>query len=289
MDGADAQTSRRLEFEGIGGVKLVAESWGDPANPGVLLAHGGGQTRHAWGGTAAALAARGWHALTLDQRGHGGSDWSQEGDYRGETLARALIKVAADAFAKPPVLVGASMGGMAGIGAQALSGGTAFAAIVLVDITPKMNVEGVQRIVAFMREKMEDGFANLEEAAEAVAGYLPHRPRKRDLSGLEKNLRKRPDGRLRWHWDPRFLDAPTNAYRETEAEVEAAARTVKIPTLLVRGRMSDIVTEDEIEHFLEVMPHASYVDVSDAAHMVAGDKNDAFTDAVVDFLKGLGR
>jgi pimeloyl-ACP methyl ester carboxylesterase len=59
-----------------------------------------------------------------------------------------------------------------------------------------------------------------------------------------------------------------------------------MPTMLVRGRLSDLVTQDEVDEFLKMVPHARYVDVKDAAHMIAGDKNDVFTDAVAEFLQG---
>ena len=49
------------------------------------------------------------------------------------------------------------------------------------------------------------------KAAQAVAEYLPQRPRPKSYEGLKKNLRLSPDGRWRWHWDPRFLDGPRAA------------------------------------------------------------------------------
>jgi pimeloyl-ACP methyl ester carboxylesterase len=66
----------------------------------------------------------------------------------------------------------------------------------------------------------------------------------------------------------------------------AAARALRVPTLLVRGRMSDLVTVEAAEEFLALAPHAKFADVSGAGHMVAGDRNDAFTKAVVEFLDG---
>ena len=157
--------------------------------------------------------------------------------------------------------------------------------LVLVDVTPSMNAAGVDTIKSFMADRMDEGFASLEEAADAVARYLPHRPRPKDVSGLKKNLRLRDDGRWRWHWDPGFMrrDGPDTSPLEPEA-LKNAARGLTVPTLLVRGRMSELVDEAHAQEFLELVPHAAYVDVSGAGHMVAGDKNDAFTDAVVEFL-----
>jgi pimeloyl-ACP methyl ester carboxylesterase len=63
-----------------------------------------------------------------------------------------------------------------------------------------------------------------------------------------------------------------------------AARSLKIPTLLVRGRDSDLVTVEAARQFAEIVPHSEFIDVANAGHMVAGDKNDIFTSAVLDFL-----
>lgn len=273
--------SRRLQLRGAGGIALVADAYGDPAAPSVLLLHGGGQTRHAWGATAGNLAASGLYAVTLDLRGHGESAWADDGNYDITAFA-ADIHAVASSFATRPALVGASLGGIASLICQH---DTPIAtAIVLVDVTPRMNPEGVQKIVGFMNA-FPEGFAAIDDAADAIAAYLPHRPRRRDTSGLAKNLRLGADGRWRWHWDPRFLSGPPRSSHEHYPErMDAAARSLAVPAMLVRGRMSEIVSEEGVRHFLELVPHAEYVDVEDASHMVAGDRNDLFCDAVIDFL-----
>lgn len=274
-------SGKRVEFTGFGGLALAADTWGDASAPPVLLLHGGGQTRHAWGATASNLAAAGFYAVNLDLRGHGESAWAADGNYDIETFAHDILAVAAQLPA-PPALVGASMGGLSSLVAQHLQ--PVASAVVLVDITPRMDPEGVQRIVGFMNAH-PDGFATLDDAADAIAEYLPHRPRPRDTSGLAKNLRLGEDGRWRWHWDPRFLQGPPRSAGEHYPErMNAAARSLAVPVLLVRGRMSEIVSEEGVREFLDLCPHAEYVDVEDASHMVAGDRNDLFCDAVVDFL-----
>jgi non-heme chloroperoxidase len=273
----------KLAFTGADGLRLVADAHGDPGAPPVLLLHGGGQTRHAWGGTAAALAARGWYALALDLRGHGESDRAADGDYRLEAFVADLIAVATS-LDRRPALVGASLGGLASLVAVGETEGPLAAALVLVDIAPQVQPAGVDRIVTFMTAH-PDGFASLDDAADAVASYVPHRPRPKDLGGLAKNLRQGADGRWRWHWDPRIMtgERRINATRDP-IRLERAARAVRVPMLLVRGRMSDLVAEADARAFLALVPHARYVDVSGAGHMVAGDQNDPFTAAVVDFL-----
>ena len=160
-------------------------------------------------------------------------------------------------------------------------------ALVLVDIGPVTEPAGVQRIIDFMTGKPE-GFGTLEEAADAIAAYQPHRPRPKDLSGLAKNLRLGEDGRWRWHWDPRFIsgDRPPSSSTMPNVMMEYA-RNVTVPALLVRGRMSDVISEAGVAAYREAIPHGEFVDVGGAGHMVAGDRNDAFTEAVVGFLARL--
>jgi non-heme chloroperoxidase len=278
----------RRELIGRDGLALRADAWGDPSAPPVLLLHGGGQTRHAWGGTAAALAREGWYALALDLRGHGDSGWDARGDYSVDAFVADLRAVVAQLTA-PPVLVGASLGGITALLAEAESERSISRALVLVDIAVRIEPEGAMRIISFMQARPE-GFASLDEAADAVAAYLPHRERPSDLSGLAKNLRRGDDGRWRWHWDPLFLQPGHGPRPGQEGDrMEAAARRLRVPTLLVRGRLSDLLSEQGARHFLELTPRARFVDVRGAGHMVAGDRNDRFTDAVLAFLRELGR
>lgn len=273
-----------VEFEGSHGLRLRGDAWGPESAPPVLFLAGGGQTRHAWGDTAAQVASRGWRAITLDLRGHGESDWAPDGDYSISSFMGDLSAVVAQ-LGTAPILVGASLGGVTGLLVAGECDPKAFSALVLVDITPRMEPEGVQRIVQFMRRHL-DGFASLEEAAEAVASYLPHRPKPRDFSGLEKNLRRDGSGRYRWHWDPAFVlgTKTPDASRQPE-RLLAAARRLTMPTLLVRGRMSDVVSQESVREFLQAVPHAHYVDVAEAGHMIAGDRNDVFSAAVLEFLE----
>lgn len=273
----------RLSLTGHGGLPIAADSWGDTGAPPVLLLHGGGQTRHAWRATARRLAASGFHALTADLRGHGDTAWADDGDYRLEVFGHDLIAVARRLPA-PPAVVGASLGGLAALVAEGeLAPGTT-SAVVLVDVGPRLEPEGVARIVGFMGAR-PDGFESLEDASEAVAEYLPHRPRPTDLGGLAKNLRLGADGRYRWHWDPAFLTGTQRPSASTDSErLFRAARALRVPTLLVRGRQSDTLSEAAAAEFLAAVPHARYADVAGARHMVAGDRNDVFSNAVVTFL-----
>jgi pimeloyl-ACP methyl ester carboxylesterase len=288
---AGRQAPRPVCFAGHGGLTLRGDAWGEPADHPVVLLHGGGQTRYSWSGAGRRLAEEGWHALSLDLRGHGESDWCEDGRYRAGDFVDDLLAVTR-ALPRPPVVVGASLGGMMALLAEGESQGAVTAGVVLVDLTPRIEPQGVNRIVEFMQANPE-GFETLEEAADAVAAYRRHRSRPKDLSGLRRNLRRGADGRWRWHWDPRFLAGGEVEPVDDEAverfsdpnRMLRAARTLRVPTLLVRGRQSDVVSSDGVREFLDAAPHARFVDVSGAGHMVAGDRNDAFNEAVVEFLR----
>ena len=284
------------KFIGAAGNTLVGDRYGSGARAALLL-HGGGQTRHAFAGTAGALAAAGWSAFTVDQRGHGDSEWITDAGYRVFDFAADAARLAAELtqrFGAPPVVIGASLGGMAAMIAEGEAAKQnlppRFSALVLVDVTPRFDRDGAAKIRGFMRDRVREGFASIEEAADAVAGYLPHRPRPASIEGLRKNLRLHDDGRWRWHWDPAFFDGPDPISADHELQETArieAARTLRIPALLVRGGSSELVREDHAREFLELAPHAKFVDVAGARHMVAGDRNDVFSAAILDFLADL--
>jgi pimeloyl-ACP methyl ester carboxylesterase len=277
----------RLSFAGAGGIKLATDAWGDASAPPLVLLHGGGQTRGAWGEAGPQFAALGWRVFAVDLRGHGETDWSPDGAY-GIGLFADDVRAIAASLDAPPVLVGASLGGLCSLLAAGEEPRAAVRALVLVDVAHRPHAAGVARVVEFMSARPE-GFASVEEAASAVAAYLPHRTAPQVAAGLERNLRRRGD-RWVWHWDPRMLGsfgAKNPRIASPERNI-AAARAVGEPILLVRGGSSDVITEEIAEEFVGLVDGAERVDVSGAGHMVAGDRNDRFIAAMEPFLDRLG-
>ncbi len=268
-------------WQGARGVQITGDSWGDPRHPLVVLQHGGGQTRHAWKGTGQVLGDAGYHAVAFDARGHGDSDWAEDGVYSQDAMVDDLQCVLDALGSRPCVLVGASMGGgtsLVAAGEHAVEA----TALILVDIAPRIEPAGVRNIQAFMRRNPE-GFGSLDEVADAIASYQPHRSRPSNLQGLAKNVRLGADGRFHWHWDPRFLQGIRDL-AQRQARLEACARALEVPTLLVKGGQSDVLTDEGVRQFLAMAPHSEHVDIVSAGHMVAGDRNDVFGRAVVEFL-----
>ena len=277
-----------MHFKGHGDIKIAADAWGSDNQELVILLHGGGQTRHAWGNTGKKLAKAGYHSVALDLRGHGDSQWHADGDYSIRAYKDDLVSIINE-IGKPARLVGASLGGMASL---ALAGdeinSNLCTALIMVDIGIYPDPVGSDRIVSFMLSG-EKGFDSLEDAAKSISDYLPHRKKPKDLEGLKKNLRLKDDGRYYWHWDPRFIRRkPGSQDREGYFDLQLkAAEKVIIPTLLIRGALSDVVTMEDVEYFLSVISHAKFVEIEKAAHMIAGDRNDIFAEEAIKFLKSL--
>lgn len=290
---------RPVRYRGHG-IELSADQWdGDPGRT-VLFLHGGGQTRQAWGGTCRAVARLGCRVAAFDLRGHGDSGWPEDPEYDFEHFGLDVLSIL-DQLGAPPIAVGASLGGISLLTAQRIQPDPEtqiFTGVVLVDITPRMELDGVKRIAGFMTAH-PDGFESLEDAAAAIAGYMPHREPPKDTSGLSKVLRKTDDGRWRWHWDIRFITARISDRSEIEELYEErfdhvrqdmlhGAGHIRVPTCLVRGTKSDLVSEEGVIELLEALPNGRYTDVRNATHMVAGDENDAFTEVVVEFVRDAG-
>ena len=283
---AASSSPRTVTFSGHDGITLVADEWNRGADtvghPTILMLHGGGQNRHSWKNTGQILADEGLHVVALDSRGHGDSDRSPDADYSVATLTADVMRVL-DAVGRPVMVIGASMGGLTGILVADEAGPDRVTHLVLVDVVPRFEKDGSARIRDFMMGSL-DGFDSLEQAADAIAAYLPYRTKPRNPEGLKKNLRLR-DGRWYWHWDPAFMTKPGDDPELRTEKFEHAAASLTIPVMLIRGKLSDVVSPEGVEHFLTTVPNAEFVELSNAGHTAAGDDNDAFSDVVVGFVK----
>ena len=268
-------------FKGATGLEISADVAGPIDGQPLILLHGGGQTRGSWQDTTSVLGGLGYRVYSLDARGHGESTYDPAGDYTIGAFADDLRAVIRQIGGRP-FLIGASLGGIISLVVSGEDGPDAAAGVVLVDVAVSTDPYGVKRIQDFMRANPE-GFADLEEAADAVAGFATDRPRPKSTKGLERNLRLR-NGRWFWHWDPAFLESFHISHTTSQERLEAAARALEVPVLLVHAAHSEVIGEREIEQLQMLVPHSEYVRVADASHMVVGDRNSAFNRAIVDFL-----
>lgn len=273
--------TEQFEIHAPGSVTIVADAAGPKDGPLVILLHGGGQTRNTWRETVAHLSDLGYRAISMDQRGHGDSSYAPDGNYTPDSFKSDLLAVM-DSLSGPPVLIGASLGGIVSLFTAGEIAPHRVRGLVMVDVAVQTNPYGTKRIQDFMMAN-PDGFASVDEAADAVAAFSTDRPRPRDTSGLMRNLRKRGD-RYYWHYDPEFLPVWHKAHIAARNRLEAAARALTIPTLLVHAGRSEVIGEDEVADLQRLIPQLDYVRIEQAGHMVMGDKNNTFNQAIVSFL-----
>ena len=264
---------------------ICYEHWNPNAAERVVFLHGGGQTRWAWGDTAAEIAELGYCVLSMDQRGHGESSWMGKGAYSLDHFAGDLEALVLQ-DQRPVHFVGASLGGYVALILCAERHQKCFRSLTLVDISVTIQPRGVDRILSFMKAKPE-GFESIEAVGEAVSEYLSHRNRPPSIDGLKRNLRQR-NGRWYWHWDPNWLEPWVEVgIANVQDRFEAAATQLQIPTHLIRGLDSDVVSDSDVEYFKALVPHARVSVIASARHMVAGDSNRVFGATVASFLSNL--
>ncbi|MDB5445266.1 MAG: flavin reductase-like, FMN-binding [Phenylobacterium sp.] len=267
-----------IRFSGFGNLPLVADAYGSADDPAVVLLHSAGQSRRTWRAAARALSAAGRYVLALDLRGHGDSGWSPTGRYDLDTYAQDLRAVLAQLPIRP-VVVGASLGGLIAMAALDGEGEALASGLVLVDATPWMDVQASAGMGAVLRRHGE-GFADLEAARAAAAELSPGRfP---TAEALLPHLRREPDGRYYWRWDPRVAAGVDMANLGHLAE---ATSRLSLPLLIMHGEESQIVTDEAISRFREVLPSAEFVEVEGAGHLVAADRLDAFNAALLEFME----
>lgn len=278
-----------LGLTGAGELRLAASRFASPtalqSDPALIFSHGFGQTRHAWTRSAQTLATQGYAGLAYDARGHGDSQRNAAGlPYAGEQFADDLIIIAGEQT-QAPVLIGASMGGLFGLIAESRWPGL-LRAMVLVDITPRWESAGLERILGFMTA-FPDGFESPEQASDIIAAYLPHRRNRKSPDELRALLRRNEAGRWHWHWDPRLIDELARDSEQHQDALAEAASRIRCPVLLISGGRSDLVSEKTVEEFRALVPHARHTHLPEATHMVAGDDNDTFTATVLTYLAEL--
>lgn len=271
-------------FNGFDGIKLAAEVHGDPASSAVVLLPGFGQTRAAWSRAAQSLAAAGYYAIALDLRGHGESEWAPQRHYEFCDLVQDLRAVIAQLPSRPAV-VGAGLGGLAALAAIGEHAEPIASALVLVDAAPRLTRLGVERMIALMASDAT-GFASAEDAAIAIAPYLPSGLPPKPVE-IRRHLRRADDGRFRWHIDPAYhafmMDASVR--RRALPRLNAAAAAVKIPTFLVHGKASAMIDEESVAGFRELVPHAEYAALAGVGGAIVGEPNDAFDATIGAFLE----
>lgn len=271
-----------LRLEGAG-VTLAAESHGDVDNDLVIFLHGGGQSRSAWRGAARAIAAAGYHALAVDLRGHGESEWAPDGNYHVSQHVADVVRVI-EAFGGAAVLVGASLGGHIALLVAAERPDLVRAA-ALADVTPWVD-ESLADVLRTKMRASETGFDDLTQAAASLDSLSPGRGA-RSAERLRGHLRQDVDGRYYWRWDPRVIDDAFVRHAGEGGLFEQAARRIAVPLLAMRAEFSTLVFPDQLDRLRLFVPHVETREIAGIEHMLTGDSNEAYAMAILDFLPQL--
>ncbi len=276
------------------GVTLAADRWvpssGTVGRGTVVLLHGDGQTRRAWAMTGQRLAQNGWTAIALDARGHGGSQWAPDGDYRINTMV-ADVRSVISTLSDRPVLVGSSMGGI--VAMLAVMSDPALArALALVDVAQRLEPGGNRDTWAFIRSG-RSGFATLGEAKDAASTF-DNQIGQRLTNGDLRRILTRRDGRWFWQWDPGFLhnesargygDDMTTA--RSQKHIHEAAASLMAPRLIEPKHTPSSVAESIVQERHQIARTTTWIDTGDGLASVARNDNDSVSTDLVSLLDSL--
>ena len=272
-------------FVTANGLRFHHLAWGEPRMPKVLMLHGFAQTCHSWDFAALSLCDR-YHVLALDQRGHGDSEWSADGDYSPAAHQRDIAAIVQALGLSDFVLIGLSMGGRNAL-TYAAEHPERVRGLVLVDSAPEQRSTGAEAIRRFVAEK--DELDSFEEFVARVKGYNPLRSEEQIRGSLRHNLKQLPNGSWTWKYD-KVLRSPGHLPRpdpDMTARLWGYVKRVRCPTLVVRGAESDVVSKDATEEVCRRVRDCRLAVVERAGHLVPGDNPSRFNEVVSDFLTEL--
>jgi pimeloyl-ACP methyl ester carboxylesterase len=268
---------RRLRFHFL--------EWGAPDAQPIVVLHGGHQSAHSWDLVSLYLAQR-YRVLALDQRGHGDSEWPRDVEYSNNAMALDAEAFIGALGLQRPILMGHSMGGRNSL-LLTRRDPSRLRALVVVDVGPEVSDRGREVIAGFVQANQE--FDDLEHFVANVRKYDPYRSREHIERTVKYNMLQRADGKYVSKCDatPRRLGL-VRASGPLENITLDDARAFDLPTLLVRGADSRILTADAAERFRDALPQGTLVTVPNCGHNVHGQNTKGFIEALEGFLAGLG-
>jgi pimeloyl-ACP methyl ester carboxylesterase len=262
--------------------------WGRAPGGPILFLHGGGLNAHTWDAVILMLRQR-YHCIALDQRGHGDSEWSPGMDYGMQSHLRDIEGCVAQLGLERRVLVGQSMGGINSI-IYAARHSAEMAGLVVVDVGPEISPAGGARIRDFIAAPQLD---SPDEFLKRAMEFNPLRDPRILRRSLYYNLRQLANGKWTWKHDTRRA-----AEVQTEEMAAAGARRaeelwkavpqIKCPTLVVRGTLSDVISDEQAEKFAGALPNGRLVRVEKAGHNVQGDNPAGLLAVLQPFLEEIG-
>ena len=279
------ETVPRDGFVTGNGLRFHYLDWGDADAPPVVLLHGFAQTCHSWDFVALSLSDR-FRVITLDQRGHGDSDWAPDGDYTAETQQTDLHAIVEALDLRGFVLMGLSMGGRNAF-TYAAHHPERVRALVIVDSAPETRTAGTGNIRRFVEQ--EDELDSVDDFIKRVQAYNPRRSVQQIKGSILHNLKELPNGKWTWKYD-KILRSSRRSMTPDPGTAERLwkyAESLQCPTLVVRGAETDVVTAETAEAMQQRIPNSRLATVEGAGHLVMGDNPSGFEKAFISFLAEL--
>lgn len=262
------------------GLRLHYLDWGGESRPPMVLLHGFTGNAHAWDPFAAAMQPY-CHVLALDQRGHGDSEWAKDG-YATEQYVADLAAFAEALRLGRFIPMGLSMGAINAM-VYAAAHPTKVDKLVIVDIGPQIPRQTLER----MRQSPNPDpgvFESEEEVVQFLRSQNPRPSLEFWRAAARHSTKRQPDGKLIWKWDP-ALRAPQGP-PPRRAELWRCLEQIACPTLIVRGKESDILAPETAQRMVETLPCGKLVEIEGAGHTIPDDNPEALAAAVRDFLVG---
>jgi pimeloyl-ACP methyl ester carboxylesterase len=261
----------------VNGLQLHYLDWGHESSPVMVLLHGLRGHAHSWDDVSAALCGD-YRVLALDQRGRGESDWAGDGDYSTSAYVSDLLDFCDALKLDRFILAGHSMGGRNSI-SFAGRHSDRLQKLIIVDIGPTVDPAGSQRITQELISVPEE-FDSFED----VVAYMGGQNRFASDAVLRRRLqyatRELPNGKIGWCYDLVTIREQRRRGTAPPEDLWPLLPNIACPTLVVRGKQSDLLSAEVAQRMIQNLPDAKLVEVDRAGHMVFEDNSSDFIDAV---------
>ncbi len=222
--------------------------------------------------THAKKLAEYYQVILVDQRNHGHSDWSYEISY--DLMAEDLKELFDELNLEEVILLGHSMGGKTAM-KFAQNYPDYLEKLIVVDIGTKTYPSHHEQILAGLHAIDLSVIHSRSEAEEAMAKYIESNGVRQFLL---KNLYWAQKGKLAWRMNIPVLEQEMPAILQGLPSNE-----VLIPTLFIRGMMSDYILGEDIPDLENQFSDSHFVSVENAGHWVHAEAPEEFIEAVLSF------
>jgi 2-(acetamidomethylene)succinate hydrolase len=246
----------------------------------LIMLHGITSNGRGWDPVADILAPR-YRTIALDQRGHGRSGKPTGPCYGRDDFAGDVIALIEALNAGPAVIAGHSLGARNALAAGAMRPDLV-SAVIAIEFTPFIE-DGVMDTLDARVHGGDRDFASLDEIRDYLSGRYKMMPadaiERRARFGYERN----GNGVYRPLADGAAMAATSTGLRD---DIETALRTIRIPTLLVRGAQSTLVSEAAFERACALRPDLPTAIFDECDHYIT-EEQPAKTAAMIDnFVTG---